>query len=197
MRENLNFLFVGVGGQGILTASDVVAEVGLAVGYDAKKSEIHGFSQRGGVVDSHVRWGEQVAAPLAVRGEVGFLISFEFVETARWLEYLKPGGVVLADHHKIVPMSATVGKAVYPEEAKVEEAIRSRTDDLVFVDGARIAGELGNSRMANIVMLGALSARLPIEQQVWMSVIERRVPPKSLELNRRAFLEGKERATKK
>jgi indolepyruvate ferredoxin oxidoreductase beta subunit len=191
MPESLNFLFVGVGGQGILTASDIVAEVGLAVGYDAKKSEIHGFSQRGGVVDSHVRWGEQVAAPVASRGEVDFLISFEFMETVRWLDYLKPGGVVLADRHKIMPMSATVGDAVYPADEEIEAALRSRTDDLTFVEGVSIAGRLGTMRMANIVLLGALSARLPIDPQVWLSVIERRVPPKYVELNRAAFWEGR------
>jgi indolepyruvate ferredoxin oxidoreductase beta subunit len=191
MNEDLNFLFVGVGGQGILTASDIVAEVGLAVGYDAKKSEIHGFSQRGGVVDSHVRWGKQVAAPVAGKREVDILISFEFMETARWLDYLKPGGIILADRQKIVPMSATVGDAVYPADEEVETALRSRTDDLTFVQGASIAERLGNARMANIVLLGALAARLPIDPQVWLSVIERRVPPKYVELNRTAFWEGR------
>jgi indolepyruvate ferredoxin oxidoreductase beta subunit len=97
MRDGVNFLLVGVGGQGILTASDIVAEVGLAIGLDAKKSEVHGFSQRGGVVESHVRWGDSVAAPIAEKGTVDVLLAFETVESARWIDWLKPGGIVLVN----------------------------------------------------------------------------------------------------
>ncbi|RLC83492.1 MAG: indolepyruvate ferredoxin oxidoreductase, partial [Chloroflexi bacterium] len=127
MKRAINFLFVGVGGQGILTASDIAAEVGLEAGYEAKKSEVHGFSQRGGVVESHVRWGDEVAAPLAEKGAVDYLIATEMLEAARWIEWLRPGGAVLINRQRIPPMSVTVGDAVYPAEEEILAAVRART----------------------------------------------------------------------
>ena len=135
MKQAVNFLFVGVGGQGILTASDIAAEVGLEGGYDAKKSEVHGFSQRGGVVESHVRWGEDVAAPLAEKGSVDFLIATEILEAARWIEWLRPGGAVFVNLQHIAPMTVTVGDAVYPADEDILSAVRARTDDVTMVEG--------------------------------------------------------------
>jgi indolepyruvate ferredoxin oxidoreductase beta subunit len=205
MRDSVNFLLVGVGGQGILTASDIVAEVGLAIGLDAKKSEVHGFSQRGGVVESHVRWGPSVAAPIAEKRSVDVLLAFETMEAARWIDWLKPGGIILVNRQQIVPMSVSAGDAVYPPEEIVETALRARTDDVTFVEGLVIAERLGNSRLANTILLGALSARLAessqgamslqgeIDPAVWLEVIERRVPPRYVELNRMAFWEGRKK----
>src|SRR5512136_30366 len=124
MIEKLDMLFVGVGGQGILTASDIVAEVGLAVGYDAKKSEVHGFSQRGGVVDSHVRWARRVGASIAEIGQVDVLLAFEMLEAARWIDWLKPGGTVIVNRQKIIPMSVSVGDWIYPLEEEILAAAR-------------------------------------------------------------------------
>jgi indolepyruvate ferredoxin oxidoreductase beta subunit len=204
MRDSMNFLLVGVGGQGILTASDIVAEVGLAIGLDAKKSEVHGFSQRGGVVESHVRWGPSVAAPIAEKGSVDVLLAFEMMEAARWIDWLKPGGTVLVNRQQIMPMSVSAGDAVYPPEEIIEAALRVRTGDVTFVEGLVIADRLGNPRLANTALLGALSARLAksplgaksspqgeIDPAVWLEVIERRVPPKYVELNWDAFWEGR------
>ena len=199
----MNFLLVGVGGQGILTASDIVAEVGLAIGLDAKKSEVHGFSQRGGVVESHVRWGTSVAAPIAERGTVDVLLAFETMEAARWIDWLKPGGLVLVNCQQIVPMSVSAGDAAYPDHEAIEAALCARTDDVAFVEGLAIAERLGNPRLANTVLLGALSVRMgqssqgaqplqgEISPAVWLAVIERRIPPKHKELNRAAFWEGR------
>jgi len=187
----VNFLFVGVGGQGILTASDITAEVGLQAGHDAKKSEVHGFSQRGGVVESHVRWGDDVAAPLAEKGTVDFLVATEMLEAARWIEWLRPGGAVLINHQHIPPMSVTVGDAVYPAEEDILAAVRTRTDDVMLVEGLATAKRLGNPRLANTVLLGVLSARLDVEPETWLAVIKRRVPPKYVELNQEAFWEGR------
>ena len=198
MRESIDFLLVGVGGQGILTASDIVAEVGLAIGLDAKKSEVHGFSQRGGVVESHVRWGLSVAAPIAAQGSVDVLLAFETMEAARWIDWLKPGGMVLVNRQQIVPMSVSAGDHRYPSEESTETALRARTGDVTFVEGLTIAERLGNPRLANTALLGALSARLAqssqgeIDPAVWLAVIERRVPPRYVELNREAFWEGRD-----
>jgi len=191
MKRAINFLFVGVGGQGILTASDIAAEVGLEAGYDAKESEVHGFSQRGGVVESHVRWGESVGAPTAEKGTVDYLIATEILEAARWIEWLRPGGGVLINRQRIPPMAVTVGDAVYPAEEDVLTAVRARTGDVTEVEGLAIAERLGNPRLANTVLLGALSTRLDVEPETWLSVVERRVPPKYVKLNREAFWEGR------
>jgi len=191
MKRAINFLFVGVGGQGILTASDIAAEVGLEAGYEAKKSEVHGFSQRGGVVESHVRWGDEVAAPLAEKGAVDYLIATEMLEAARWIEWLRPGGAVLINRQRIPPMSVTVGDAVYPAEEEILAAVRARTDDVTLVEGLAIAERLGNPRLANTVLLGVLSTRLDVPPETWLAVIERRVPSKYVELNRQAFWEGR------
>jgi indolepyruvate ferredoxin oxidoreductase beta subunit len=191
MKQAINFLFVGVGGQGILTASDIAAEVGLRAGHDAKKSEVHGFSQRGGVVESHVRWGDDVAAPLAEKGTVDYLIATEMLEAARWIGWLRSGGAVLINQQQISPMSVTVGKAVYPADEDILAVVSARTDDVTMVEGLRTAERLGNSRLANTVLLGALSTRLDVTPEMWLEVIEQRVPPKYAELNREAFWEGR------
>ena len=191
MKQDINFLFVGVGGQGILTASDIAAEVGLEAGFDAKKSEVHGFSQRGGVVESHVRWGQRVAAPLAEKGTVDYLVATELLEAARWIDWLRPGGAVLINNQHISPMSVTVGDAVYPSDEDILAAVHARTDDVTVADGLAIAERLGNSRLANTVLLGALSTRLDVSPETWLAVVERRVPPRYVELNRKAFWEGR------
>lgn len=192
METMTNFLFVGVGGQGILTASDIAASVGLAAGFEAKKSEIHGFSQRGGVVESHVRWGEVVGAPTAEKGTVDFLVALEVLESARWADWLRPEGAVLINRQRIAPMTVTVGDAVYPPDEEIIRAVRAWTKDVTVIDALDIAEALGNSRMTNTVVLGALSTRLDVEPEIWLSVIERRVPPRYVALNRKAFQEGRQ-----
>ncbi len=189
--DKLDMLFVGVGGQGILTASDIVAEVGLAVGYDVKKSEVHGFAQRGGVVESHVRWGREVAAPVAEKGTVDILVAFEMLEAARWIEWLKPSGWLIVNRQQIVPMSVSVGDARYPEEEEILDYLRTRTEEITLVEGLAVAERLGKAQLANTVVLGALSTRLGIDPSVWLTVIARRVPPKYVEANREAFWEGR------
>ena len=190
--KSINFLLAGVGGQGVLTSSDIVAEAGLAAGYDAKKSEIHGFSQRGGVVESHVRWADKVFSPVSPPGQVDFLIAFEPLESARWIDWLRPGGVVLADPHPVDPLSVSAGDQTYPDMADIEAALRARTAQVVFVEGLGIAQRLGNPRMANTVLLGALSTYLDVPVEMWLQVVGQRLKPKYVEANHRAFLEGRE-----
>ena len=190
--DTRNFLFVGVGGQGILTASDITAEVGLAVGLNAKKSEIHGFSQRGGVVESHVRWGERIGSPMGEIGAIDYLVSFEILEAARFVSSLKPGGIVITNTQKLIPMSVSSGGFAYPSEKEIEASLKSRTDSVLFVDALQIAQRLGNMRLVNTIVLGALSTYLEVDSTIWLNVIERRVPPKYAALNRQAFREGQQ-----
>ncbi len=192
MIEKMDMLFVGVGGQGILTASDIVAEVGLAVGYDAKKSEVHGFSQRGGVVDSHVRWSRRVGAPMAEFGQVDVLLAFETLEAVRWMDWLRPGATVIVNRQQIVPMSVSIGDWTYPPEADILAALRARVGKVIVVDGLSIGERLGKAQLANAALLGALSRQVDIDPDVWTTVIERRVPKKYAELNHTAFWEGRQ-----
>ena len=192
MLEKMDVLFVGVGGQGVLTASDIVAEVGLAVGYEAKKSEVHGFSQRGGVVDSHVRWASRVGASMAEIGQIDVLLAFEMLEAARWIDWLKPGGTAIVNRQQIVPMSVSVGDWKYPSEEEILAAVKLRTDRITVVDGLAIGERLGKAQLANSVLLGALSRQIEgIDPDIWTTVIQRRVPRKYAELNRVAFWEGR------
>ncbi len=185
-----DFLLAGVGGQGVLTASDIVAEVGLAQGLDAKKSEIHGFSQRGGVVESHVRWGPRVGAPLAERGRIDYLLAFEIMESARWIDYLKPSGTVIVNRQRILPMSVTTGDAKYPSDVEIESTLRTVTQRIIYVDGLEIAQGLGNKNLANTALIGALARELDVDPEIWLDVLVQRVPNKYVEENKKAFWAG-------
>jgi indolepyruvate ferredoxin oxidoreductase beta subunit len=189
--DKMDFLLCGVGGQGVLTASDIVCEVGLAIGFDAKKSEVHGFSQRGGVVDSHVRWAATVYSPLAEKGAVDVLLAFELLEAARWISFLKPGGLVIANTQRLTPMSVMTADAVYPPDEALTDALKSVAGEVQLVNGLGKAEEFGSTRLVNTVLLGALSGHLDIDPAVWLAVIERRVPRKYVEMNRSAFWGGR------
>ncbi len=192
--ERLNMLFVGVGGQGVLTASDIAAQVGLDLGLDAKKSEVHGFAQRGGVVESHVRWAPVVGAPICEKGTVDVLVAFELLEAARWIEWLRVGGTVVVNTQQITPMSVSVGDAVYPDPQVLLEALERRAGRVVAVDALPIAEQAGSTRTMNTVILAALSTLLETPPEVWERAILRRVPAKYGEVNRVAFRLGREAA---
>ena len=189
--KSLNFVLVGVGGQGTLLASDVLAELGMRLGYDVKKAEVHGMSQRGGSVVSHLRWGAQVFAPVIARGEADFLIAFEKLEAARFIELLRPGGTVLVNDYSIEPVTVSSGGPAYPGDEGIRAALAQVTANAVWIKGFEIAERLGNARVANVVMLGALSAALDFATEAWEEVLEGRVPAKYLELNRNAFNAGR------
>ncbi|MBU0494061.1 MAG: indolepyruvate oxidoreductase subunit beta [Chloroflexi bacterium] len=192
--DKVDFLVIGVGGQGTILASDVLALTGLALGYEVKKSETHGMSQRGGSVDSHVRWGSEVHSPLAEIGTVDYIISFEVLETARWVNYLRPGGTILINEHRIRPLMVGLGEAQYPSDEALLEAFRARADRVYLLPCLAAAQELGNVRTMNVVLLGALSELMGMEPDPWLQVIEQRVPARFVELNRRAFARGRELA---
>lgn len=184
-----NILLVGVGGQGILLASEILSEAAMLAGFDVKKSEIHGMSQRGGSVVSHVRFGSEVFSPIVPEGEGDILFGFELMETARSLPLLKQGGSVVANDLQISPPSVLMGQELYPEG--LVERIKSRFPDFLLVDGQKIAADAGNVRAANTVLLGAVSKRLNIAEEFWLKALEKMVPPKALAVNKLAFQQGR------
>jgi indolepyruvate ferredoxin oxidoreductase beta subunit len=169
--------------------SEIFSEACLRSGYDVKKSEVHGMAQRGGSVTSHVRFGEQVHSPLIEKGQADVLVSFEELEALRWIAFLKPGGAVVVNAQRIAPMTVSSGVASYPED--VLEQLRERTSRVVAVDGIGIAQEVGNPRVVNVALLGALSKHLKIEENIWRETISARVPPKTVEVNLKAFEAGR------
>ena len=199
MRESTNFLLAGVGGQGTILASDVLVNVGLAAGYQAKQAEVHGMSQRGGSVTSFVRWGRTVYSPLVGAGEVDVLLAFEKAEALRNLKQLRPGALALINLAAILPVTVTSGGQVYPDDDTLRQKISQVTTKMIYVDGEAAAAELGNIKAANVVLLGALSALMEREgltgpelsADTWLKVITERVPPKFVELNRQAFSAGR------
>jgi indolepyruvate ferredoxin oxidoreductase beta subunit len=193
--NTVSFLLVGVGGQGTILASDVLAQVGVKMGYEAKKAEVHGMSQRGGSVVSHVRWGLQVFSPVIARGETDVMIAFEQLEARRFIDHLRPGGLVLINRQAITPITVSAGNSTYPPDDTIRTALLKATGNVHWVNGLDIAEQLGNARTANVVILGALSALLEMEAGPWLQVIEGRVPPKYIELNCKAFQAGREAVT--
>jgi indolepyruvate ferredoxin oxidoreductase beta subunit len=193
MSTSYNFLLVGVGGQGTILASNVLADVALAAGFDVKKSEVHGMAQRGGSVNTHVRWNsERVHSPLISLGEADLLLAFEEAEALRYAGYLKPDGAAIINQHTIKPITVTSGGARYPTQEELRAVFARFTDHLHLVPGTTIARELGNVRAANVVLLGALSTFLEVPADTWLQVIEARVPTRYVDLNRQAFLRGRQ-----
>lgn len=200
MRESINFLLAGVGGQGTILASDVLVNVGLVAGYQAKQAEVHGMSQRGGSVTSFVRWGRTVYSPLVGAGEVDVFLAFEKAEALRNLNQLRKGALALVNLAEIEPITVTSGGQPYPEDAFMRQKFSEVTQGVIYVDGEAIAQGLGNVKAANVVLLGALSALMEREgltgaelsADTWLKVIIARVPPKYVELNRQAFNAGRE-----
>lgn len=184
-----NILLVGVGGQGILLASEILSETFMLAGFDVKKSEIHGMSQRGGSVVSHVRYGQEVFSPLVPEGEGDILFGFELMETYRYLPLLKKGGSVVVNDLEISPPSVLMGKEAYPQG--LADKIRALFPDTLLVDGQGLAREAGNLRAANTVLLGAVSRRLDIAEEYWLQALERMVPAKALDINKKAFQLGR------
>jgi len=189
--KKTDFLLAGVGGQGIVVASDVLAQVGLEHGYDVKKSEVHGMAQRGGSVVSHVRWADKVYSPLIGRGEADHLLAFEKLEALRYLDFLRFGGTVIVNDYAIPPVSVATGKDVYPDDQAVQRALAAATSSHHVVPGLGAARELGNIRTNNVVLLGSLSTLLDVPCATWKKVIARRVPKRFIDLNCAAFEVGR------
>jgi len=187
-----DFLLVGVGGQGTLLGSDVVAATGLRAGYDVKKSEVHGMAQRGGSVTSHVRWAERVFSPLIGRGEADLMLAFEKLEAVRSAGLLRPGAVIIVNDYAIPPVSVSTGESSYPSDEEVRCALLSVSSQVHMVAGIDLASRLGNVRVSNVVLLGALSCFVDLDVAHWLAAISERVPARTQEINRAAFLAGRD-----
>ena len=184
-----NIMIVGVGGQGTLLASKLLGGLLLGKGFDVKVSEVHSMSQRGGSVVTYVRWGEKVYSPIIDRGQADVILSFELLEAARWTEYLKPGGRIVTNTQQINPMPVITGAARYPEG--LEGKLRALGIDLDAVDALSLAEEAGSSKAVNLVLMGRLAKHFDFTDEEWMDAIEQSVPPKFLEMNKKAFEAGK------
>jgi len=184
-----SILLAGVGGQGILRASDILCLAFMATGLDVKKSEVHGMAQRGGCVTSHVRYGARVYSPIAKKGDVDILVSFEKLETLRYLDYLKADAVVIINEEEIYPPSVNLGESIYP--ANIVEHISKYFKSVKCVDALGIARRAGNVKAVNTALLGALSNNLKITDDVWDRVLKESFPEKALKANLQAFNLGK------
>ena len=184
-----NIIIVGVGGQGSLLASKILGHLLLSAGFDVKVSEVHGMSQRGGSVITYVRFGDKVYSPVVDKGQADFIVSFEILETARWLSYLKAGGQIVTNTQQIDPMPVITGAAEYPQQ--LVEKIRAHGIKIDAMDCLTLAREAGSQKAVNIVLLGRLSHYFDISQDAWQSSLKANVPAKFLEVNQRAFELGK------
>ena len=187
--ETKNIMILGVGGQGTLLASKLLGRMLLGRGCDVKVSEVHGMSQRGGSVVTYVRYGDKVCSPIIDKGQADVILSFELLEAARWTEYLKPGGRIVTNTLQVNPMPVITGAAEYPQG--LEESMRALGIDLDAIDALSLAEEAGSSKAVNIVLLGRLSKWFDFTEEDWLEAIAQSVPPKFLELNKRAFALGR------
>jgi indolepyruvate ferredoxin oxidoreductase beta subunit len=188
INDTKSILLVGVGGQGTILASKILSEGLVRKGYDVKMSEIHGMSQRGGSVTTHVRFGTKVASPVVPEGEADVLVAFEKVEAVRWLKYLKKGGKLVVNNYEIYSLPVLTGAAEYPDN--VVEKLEKEVPGLKIFNAGEIAEGLGNIKAQNVVLLGALVKAMKLEDIDWEAVMKDIVPPKLLDLNIKAFKAG-------
>jgi len=187
-NEVKSILFAGVGGQGILRASDIICEAIMEAGLDVKKSEVHGMAQRGGCVTSHVRYGKKVYSPLAEPGSIQTLISFEKMEALRYLKFLRKDAAIIVNTEEIYPPAVNMGNAPYPED--VVSFLKKHYGKVISFNAVELAQKAGNMKTANVVLLGAVSNLMNIDQSIWQSVIKKSFPDKLVKMNLAAFQMG-------
>lgn len=192
----IDFVLAGVGGQGILLSSDILCLVGMIAGYDVKKTDVHGMAQRGGSVISHVRLADHVYSPMVPLGGADVLLGFEKLEACRWLHYLRSDGVAVVNDEAI-PTLALESRVPYPDDATILSLLQARARRVDLLPAGALAAQLGNARVANVILLGALSCSLDIPVAVWQRAVAERVPAKARELNLRAFELGRAKATRR
>lgn len=190
MNNTVNIMIVGVGGQGTLLASRIIGDAIMQKGFDVKVSEVHGMSQRGGSVVTYVRFDDKIYSPIVDEGEADFIISFEKLEAARWLSFLKKGGKMITSTQEIDPMPVITGAAQYPTE--LIEKIKAKNVDLVEVDALSLAEQAGSAKATNVVLMGVLSRFMEFSDDIWQDAIEKCVPAKFAEINKKAFALGRE-----
>jgi indolepyruvate ferredoxin oxidoreductase beta subunit len=189
-----NVLIVGVGGQGTLLTSRIIAQVAVQMGYDVKVSEIHGMAQRGGSVVSQVRYGHKVYSPIVTKGDADIILAFEKIEAARWLDYLKPDGMVIINNERVNPLPVMSGKAKYPDN--IHEKVAAVIKKTVVADATDIAVKCGNIKAANVVLVGMLSQAIGLPAEEVEKAIREIVPAKALDVNLAAFREGSQLMTR-
>lgn len=182
-------MIVGVGGQGSLLASRLLGNVLLAQGYNVKVSEVHGMSQRGGSVVTYVKYGDEVYSPIIEKGEADVIISFEQLEAARWVPFLKKGGKLITSTQCMDPMPVITGAAEYPSD--ILEKLNSLGIKVTAVDALALAEKAGSAKASNVVLMGVVASQTNFDEKYWQDALEQCVPPKFLELNKKAFELGK------
>lgn len=188
-NKTKNIMIVGVGGQGTLLTSRILGDITVAAGYDVKLSEVHGMAQRGGSVVTFVRYGKKVAEPIVEEGQADVLIAFEMLEALRYAHFLKKDGVIVVNEHRIDPITVVTGAAQYPENI-IENL--EKDYKVCKVNAMEEALNLGNSRVFNIIVLGVAAKQMDFSKGAWLEAIEKTVPPKTVEINKKAFLLGYE-----
>ncbi|OGO38701.1 MAG: hypothetical protein A2147_02075 [Chloroflexi bacterium RBG_16_57_8] len=189
--KSMGLLVTGVGGQGVVLASDILGEAAMAAGYDVKKTDTLGMAQRGGSVVSHVRIGPKVWSPLIGEGEVDLLLAFEKLEAARWVNHLRSGATVIVNQHAQPPLAVNLGYEQYPSDEEVKRILGGRTQNVFYVEGNEQARKAGDVRALNTFMLGCASCFMPLKVQVWKDTIAQRVPQRVREINMVAFDAGR------
>ena len=189
--KKFDLLITGVGGQGVILASNIISEVALAAGYDVKKTDTLGMAQRGGSVVSHVRLGHRVWSPLIKAGETDMLIAFEKLEAARWSHYLRPGAIAIVNNHALPPLPVNLGNERYPTDKEITDILKRRTDSIYLINGTSRARELGNIRTLNMFLLGCASLFLPLKVSIWKDSISQYLKPSIRQINITAFSQGR------
>lgn len=187
--KDLNIVICGVGGQGTLLASRILGHMALSLGHDVKVSEVHGMSQRGGSVVTYVRYGDKVYSPVIDKGEADFIVSFELLEAARWMEFLRPEGRIITNTQQVNPMPVITGAAEYPQDLAAKMTAAGAKVDAM--DALALAEQAGSSKAVNLVLMGRLSQYFDLPEEAWQQAITRSVPEKFLEMNRMAFHLGR------
>ena len=191
MSSTISLMFAGVGGQGSLLIAELTSLAAVSAGYDTKQTEVHGVSQRGGSVETHVRFGEKVHSPIVTPGEALAVIGLEKLEALRFAHYVDPkNGTVLVNDHELIPGSVVNAEKIYPHETI--EFFKSKGLHVIALPASKIARELGDGRMANVVLLGALSTLLPVQQEIWEKTLRLRIPARFLDGNLKSFQAGRE-----
>lgn len=190
--KDINFLIAGVGGQGTVLASDIMAEVGMLVGYDVKKTDVLGLAIRGGSVISYVRWGEKVDAPMSMRGKVDYLLAFEPIEALRQIEFLNEESTIVFNEYKISPVTVSSGLATYPADDVIGKALKDSAKNVYSINATNKAVEIGNVKTMNVILLGALTPFLDTNMEIWEKAIKKFVPEQLMDANLKAFHTGRE-----
>ncbi len=189
--KKMDLLVTGVGGQGVVLASDIIGETAIAAGFDVKKTDTLGMAQRGGSVVSHVRMAPRVFSPLIREGQADLLLAFEKLEAARWSHYLRSGGIAIVNVYEQPPLSVSLGQEKYPAQEEIAAALKRQTDQVYFVDGTACAQKLGNVRTLNLYMLGCFSVFAPLDIDTWQDSVARFLPENIRNINLAAFGAGR------